>query len=137
METFSSRLGEGSGAMTTDGGVEVIDQAFVPRRAAVASVEIDGEVVLAREGSTLYRLDPLATLVWSCLDGSGTVGEIAEDLAAEFGADPDVVRRDVVALSGTLARLCFLEDAGSEPDGVANAEAPRAVPRRLVEPPSG
>ncbi|HEX2046725.1 MAG TPA: PqqD family protein [Acidimicrobiales bacterium] len=122
-----------------------IDGSFVPRRSAVASVELDGETVLAG-GRTraYYRLDPVASLVWSCFDGSGTADEIARDLAAELQAPADVVRDDVVALTRTLGGLCFL-------DGVMCAEAETPVvhpvtlaggpapsgPRRVVEPPSG
>ncbi len=122
-----------------------IDGSFVPRRSAVASVGLDGETVLAggRGHASYYRLDPVASLVWSCFDGSGTADDIARDLAAELRAPADVVRDDVVALTRTLGELCFL-------DGVAcdAAEAPvvqpvtlgvgpaPSGPRRVVEPPS-
>ncbi len=88
-----------------------MDGSFVPRRSAVASVELDGETVLARDRghASYYRLDPVASLVWSCFDGSGTADDIARDLAAELQAPPDVVRDHVVALTRTLGELCFLD----------------------------
>ncbi len=118
-----------------------IGESFVPRRAAVAAVELDGEMVLARgERGSFYRLDPLASLIWSCLDGSGTAGEIADDLAAEFGANTEVVRQDVVTWIRTLARLGFLAGAGqavtAAAGGTSSGDAP-TVPYRLVDPPSG
>ncbi len=122
--------------------VEEIDGAFVPRRSPVASVQLDGETVLAGgPGPSFYRLDPVASLVWSCLDGSGTAEEIARDLAAEFGAPPSVVAGDVVALTRTLGRLCFVEGVHCE-DAPAAAVGPpqRTVAREgrhLLEPPSG
>ncbi len=123
-----------------------IDGSFVPRRSAVASVELDGETVLAggRGQATYYRLDPVASLVWSCFDGSGSAEEIARDLAAELHAPAEVVRHDVLALARTLGELCFLEgvacDGGDvsvvQPVTLAAGPAPSA-PRRVVEPPSG
>ena len=121
-----------------------IDGSFVPRRSAAASVELDGEIVLAGgRGQAFYRLDPVASIVWSCFDGSGTAEEIARDLAAELHAPPDVVRHDVVALTRTLAELCFLDGVACEggdpvvqPVTLAAGPAPSG-PRRVVEPPSG
>jgi hypothetical protein len=123
-----------------------IDASFVPRRSPVASVVLDGETVLAgaRGRTTFYRLDPVASLVWSCFDGSGTTEEIALDLAGELHAPPDIVRGDVLALTRTLGELCFLEGVACEeaeapalqPVTLAAGPAP-SVPRRVVEPPSG
>lgn len=120
--------------------VEEIDGSFVPRRSEVASVEVDGETVLAGgPGQTFYRLDPLASLVWACLDGSGSAEEIARDLAAELGAPPSVVAGDVLALTRTLGRLCFLEGVLCADAAVAATPATpvAGVGRHLVEPPSG
>lgn len=122
-----------------------IDGSFVPRRSTVASVLLDGETVLAGgRGDVFYRLDPVASLVWSCFDGSGSAREIARDLAAELHAPPERVCDDVVALARTLGELCFLDgvacEAAAAPMGhpvtLAGGPAPR-LPRRVVEPPSG
>ena len=79
--------------------VEAIDAAFLGQvRSDVAWVEIDGEVVVydaARASS--YLLNPTGGLIWSALDGTGTLGEIAADLADAFGADPEQVIVDVIA----------------------------------------
>lgn len=59
------------------------------RRPDVVGVEVDGEAVLydSRDGA-LHRLNPVATVLWHCLDGSVTLGELAEDLRT---AVPDAV----------------------------------------------
>ena len=121
---------------------ETIDASFVPRRSPVASMELDGELVLAgRSDLPFYRLDPIASLVWSCLDGSAAAEEIARDLAAEFEAPPAVVCNDVVALIQSLGQLCLLEGVVCEdvnavqPPPLATESGPR-VGRHLVEPPS-
>ncbi len=122
---------------------ETIDASFVPRRSPVASMELDGEVVLARSDLPFYRLDPIASLVWSCFDGSATAEAIARDLAIEFQAPTARVSDDVVALTRTLGQLCFLEGVscgGGESPAVQPASSgttPAAtVGRHLVEPPS-
>ena len=133
---------------------EAIDGSFVPvSRESVASVEIDGEVVLLDGNTgTLRNLDPVGGVVWGCLDAPGTIDDIVSDLCAEFGADPDAVRRDVIELMRTLGREGLLEgvsawdagDAGNrhhEHDGHDHAasavtEPPAGEPRFLEEPPS-
>ena len=92
-------------------------------------------------GPGFYRLDRVASLVWSCLDGSGSAEEIARDLAAEFGAPPAAVAGDVVRLTRTLGRLCFVEGVRCDDAPTTAVAAPPStvagVGRHLVEPPSG
>lgn len=123
---------------------ESIDASFVPRRSAVASMMLDGEMVLgAKSPLPFYRLDPIATLVWSCLDGSSSAEQIAQELAAEFEAPCAVVCNEVVTLIRTLGELCFLEgvacDGGEAPplypSSLATEPGP-SVGRHLVVPPS-
>jgi hypothetical protein len=120
--------------------VETIDGSFVPRRSPVASVELDGETVVAGRGAGgFFRLDPVASLVWSCLDGSGTADEIARDLAVELGAPPAVVTDGVVDLIRTLGRMGCIEGVGG--DGPASVDTSpggvdAVVGRHLAEPPN-
>ena len=100
-----------------------------PRAAAdVAAVVLDGEAVIHRAGR-VHALDPVATLVWRCCDGTASVADIAADLAVGFEADAATVRRDVEATVGELDRL-----------GLLAPDAPRAGPagltlELLVDPP--
>ena len=75
-----------------------IETTYVPLRSpSVESVELDGQAVLYLESSnTMHVLSPTATLVWACLDGTGTVAEIAQDISAVFEADTSTVRQDVL-----------------------------------------
>ncbi len=59
----------------------------------------DGEAVLAL-GDELHLLNPVAALVWQCCDGASSAGEIAEDLAEVFGADPGALQSDVLQAIG-------------------------------------
>ena len=48
-------------------------------------VELDGEAVIYDErNGDLHRLNPTATLVFSLLDGSSTIDELARDVSEAF-----------------------------------------------------
>lgn len=96
---------------------EDIGPGFVARpRPTVASVELDGEAVLYEEASgQMHTLDRIATVVWSCMDGASTLGDIAGELAAAFGAQPEVVEGDVVALARRLGGQGVLDGVVADP----------------------
>ena len=107
--------------MTEAGAREItadeIDLAFVPvRRADVTAVELDGEAVVLAEGlGGAHFLDELATLVWNTFDGSSSLDELAVDFAAVFGADPEVVRKDIVTLTQGIGSAGLLVGVSYEP----------------------
>jgi hypothetical protein len=88
-----------------------IDRTFVPRRAAAAyTVELDGEaVILDEDRNRLHHLNPMATLVWACFDGTGSIDEIAADLARAFTSEPTQVARDVLELARDLGSEGLLD----------------------------
>ena len=78
----------------------------------LAVVELDGEAVVFDERTCdLHYLNPTATVVFGLCDGTGTVDELAADIAAAYGADADQVRRDVAAVVEDFGRSGFLVDA--------------------------
>lgn len=84
--------------------------AWRPRPRPLAGVELDGETILYEEISgALHVLNPTATLVWRCLDGAVSLGELADDIAAALGADSVVVGRDLLALAQQLDSEGLLE----------------------------
>lgn len=95
-----------------------IGEGFAPHvRASVAGVELDGETVLLDdESGAMHTLNPTATVVWSCFDGSGTVAEIAADVADAYGADPTTVTSDVLELARALGRQGLLVGVAPDPD---------------------
>jgi hypothetical protein len=95
-----------------------IDETFLPRAAAhVASVELDGEAVLYDEDrETVHLLSPTATVLWNCFDGSGTIGEIAADVADAYGADVAAVREDIVRVARDLGRQNLLDGVIPDPE---------------------
>jgi peroxiredoxin len=111
---------------------EAIDGAFVPRaQPDVALVAVGHEIVLGRiaEGTPYLQtcaLNESGSIVWQCFDGSGTIDEIAADIADVFGADIEAVRDDIGALAREVGSAGFLVgvresviEVDGEPDGIA------------------
>jgi peroxiredoxin len=96
-----------------------IDARFTPRpRADVASVELDGEMVLAAaedDGHLItHWLNATGAIVWQCFDGSTSIDELVDDLAEAFGVDRDVVASDVLRLTRALGAAGLLEGVEGE-----------------------
>lgn len=65
-------------------------------RPDVLVAELDQDLVLYDPvNRSSFRLNHTARAVWLCCDGSTTVDEIAEDLAAVYKADPQTVSEQV------------------------------------------
>jgi hypothetical protein len=95
-----------------------LDLSSVPRRSAAAWTEVlDGEaVILDQAGNRLHHLNPTATVAWTCFDGTGTLADLAADLAHEFATDPSTTAADVVALARELGAAGLLEGVEPDPD---------------------
>ncbi|HYA80233.1 MAG TPA: pyrroloquinoline quinone biosynthesis peptide chaperone PqqD, partial [Methylocystis sp.] len=78
-------------------------------------------VVLAPERA--YEIDAISFAVLREIDGVKTVGEIAQELSARYGAPQDVVSRDVAALLQGLSDKRLLRE------GPSPFSAPPASPR--------
>jgi hypothetical protein len=106
----------------------------LPRPATdVVDVEIEGERVIYRP--TLDRvacLDRVGAVVWTFLDGSGTVADLGADVADAFGVDVETATRDLTALLDDLESQGFLDRAGHLPP----IEQQDVRPGFLADPPS-
>ena len=89
----------------------------VPRRApSTHTVEIDGEaIVLDEHQNRLHLLNASATIVWTCCDGSGTLAEIADDLADAVGTPREQLVAELVALARTLGAEGLLDGVAADP----------------------
>jgi len=87
-----------------------IGPTFVARPVAdVYESEIAGEMILVgRDGAMV--LNPTGALVWRCLDGEVSLGQLAQEIGDELGADPDLVGVDVVEFARALGASGLLED---------------------------
>ncbi len=80
-----------------------IDGRFVPRRRDdLATITLDRETVI-HDRARLFHLDPVATVVWECCDGTISVDALASELGATFRVDTHTSRRDVLAAVRALA----------------------------------
>ena len=113
-----------------------LDSSFVPVPAStVASVEVEGQLVLLDERGVAHALDPVASVVWSLFDGTSTLGELSADLSAAFGASLSEVHTGVVSLVEELHDKGMLADREAPVEDLrpAQQEGDRQL---LVEPPS-
>ena len=87
------------------------------RRDDVVSVEVEDELVVFDEArQALHRLSPTASAIWTCLDGSGSLREIAADIADVYAAEPAQVLADVVATVRQFAEQGLLAGWGDQPE---------------------
>lgn len=104
-----------------------------PRDSTTVTVDSSGDagqktVVVTDEVTGLSAsLDPVAGLVWNCLDGRTPLAEIVRDLADAFGAPADVVADDVLRLVRRVGALGLLDGVaadrtGSRPDAPAHSD---------------
>jgi hypothetical protein len=111
---------------------DAIDRGFVPHaQPDVAMIHVGAEVVLGRVGDSgsylqTCALNETGAIVWQCFDGSGTIDEIAADIADVFGLGIDLARDDVESLARNVGSAGFLfgvretvVEVGTEPDGIA------------------
>jgi thiol-disulfide isomerase/thioredoxin len=109
-----------------------IDGSFVPHaRPDVAEVLVGRELVIGRlaPGTTFLEtcaLNESASIVWQCFDGTGTIDEIAADIADVFEVDVEAIRADVLGLTRDLGAVGFLFGV-SEP-AVEMADEPEGLP---------
>jgi hypothetical protein len=98
---------------------------FVLRRAShTHTVTIDGEAIVLDEAQNrLHLLNASATVVWTCCDGSGTLAEIADDLADAVGVPADALVSELVALVRTLGAEGLLDGVDPNP-GAHGIEVP-------------
>lgn len=108
-----------------------IDGRLTPTHArAVVGVELDGEAVLYHEElQTVCVLNPTATVVWNCLDGSSGLDRLCQDLADAFSVEAEALREDVLGIVREFGRQGLLE--GVEPDPEEVAAHTLAVPDAL------
>jgi pyrroloquinoline quinone biosynthesis protein D len=59
-------------------------------------------------------VDQVGALVWSVLDGTSSLRDIATDVADVFGAPLDVVAPDLLSLVQTLGRAGLLDGVSTK-----------------------
>lgn len=73
-------------------------------------VEVAGEtVVYDCQAGSLHLLDPLATVIWTLLDGTATLRETSEEVAGIFGHPVDEVLEQVRSLALRLDEAALVQ----------------------------
>jgi hypothetical protein len=91
-----------------------LDTVCAPSEDAVAR-EIEGELIIVPLTSgigdmenELYSLNETGKAIWSRLDGTRTLRQIAGELADEYGAPSGDIEHDVLGLAAELTRQKML-----------------------------
>jgi thiol-disulfide isomerase/thioredoxin len=107
-----------------------IEEDFVPNpKDDVVGLEMDGEAVLIVDGTwSTHWLNQISTVVWNSFDGASSVKELSADLARTFGADPEVVLKDVLdvtrqfGMAGLLKGVAESRPGSSSTEGIAEGD---------------
>src|SRR6202041_3946018 len=79
---------------------------YVARSPRIAARKLEQEMlVMSGQGSTLFPLNPTATILWQAADGATPLDEIVERrICSEFEVKPEEAMRDAEALAEDLAK---------------------------------
>jgi hypothetical protein len=79
---------------------------YVARSPRIAARRLGEEMlVMSGQGSTLFTLNPTATILWQAADGATPLDEIVENrICSEFEVQPEEAMRDAEALAEDLAK---------------------------------
>lgn len=109
-------------------------------RTDVASVQLDGEIVLYDDSShRLHRLNPTAATLWQCLDGSASLAEIGTDIAGVYSVPAATVIPQIVTLAQSFAEeglLVGFEKERDRPNGPESEDPDQDDARFVAEAPS-
>jgi len=79
---------------------------YVARSPRIAARQLGEEMlIMSAQGSTLFTLNPTATILWQGADGATTLDEIVERrICSEFDVNLEEAMRDAETLAEDLAR---------------------------------
>ena len=99
--------GEPSAAMT-------VHRQYRPAKATeVLELDMgDGLILYNHDSSLVHHLNPSAALVWHLCDGQATVGDLAKEIAEEYGLPGAEVEMQVASVIAEFDALDLVEDAG-------------------------
>jgi PqqD family protein of HPr-rel-A system len=72
----------------------------------------DGLILYNHDSSLVHHLNPSAALVWQLCDGQAAVGDLAKEIAEEYGLPGAEVESQVASVIAEFDALDLVEDAG-------------------------
>jgi Coenzyme PQQ synthesis protein D (PqqD) len=103
---------------------------YVARSPRIAARMLGEEMlVMSGQGSTLFTLNPTATVLWQAADGATPLNEIVERrICSEFDVQPEEAMRDAEVLAEDLAEhgiLLISEEPIAKPDAPVEGQPPQ------------
>jgi hypothetical protein len=88
---------------------------YIAKSTAVAARMLDGEMmIMSARDSTLFTLNPMASVIWQAADGNTTLSEIVErKICTEFEVGRDEAMNDAEQFVNSLASHGILVVADS------------------------
>lgn len=74
----------------------------------------DGLILFNHDSSLVHHLNPSAALVWQLCDGDASVGQLAREIAQEYGLGGDEVFEQVASVIAEFDALDLVQDGRSE-----------------------
>src|SRR5579863_4111811 len=110
---------------------------YIARSPRIAARILGEEMLVMGQGSTLFTLNPTATVLWQAADGATPLAEIVERrICTEFEVQPEEALRDAETLAEDLAKHGILliseEPISGQPitqEAKAKPDAPVQVTR--------
>jgi Coenzyme PQQ synthesis protein D (PqqD) len=114
MDTTATGVQSGANAESSDGRPSQNDplarEPHPKRRSDLSYRTIDGQtVILDREGGWLHQLNPTASFIWDCCDGTSKISEIIDRLVDAYEVDSITARKDVGQVLAQLRSSKLLE----------------------------
>jgi hypothetical protein len=107
---------------------------YVARSPRIAARMLGEEMlVMSGHDSTLFTLNPTATLLWQAADGATPLNEIVEQrICSEFDVKPEDAMRDAEELAENLAKhgIFVVSEQPIAEQPIATANAPVQEPPR-------
>jgi hypothetical protein len=108
---------------------------YVARSPRIAARMLGEEMlVMSGQGSTLFTLNPTATILWQSADGATPLDEIVDRrICSEFEVQPEEAQRDAEALAQGLAKhgILLISEQPIPAQSIAKPVAP--VQEQLVQ----
>jgi Coenzyme PQQ synthesis protein D (PqqD) len=109
------------------GNQDMTRKLYIARSTRIAARILGEEMlVMSGQGSTLFTLNPTATILWQAADGATPLDEIVERrICPQFEVEPAQALRDAEELAESLAQHGILLVSETPITGNAPAQEPR------------
>ena len=83
---------------------------YPKRRSNLTYRDVDGQtVILDREGTRIHQLNPTASFIWRCCDGTFTFEQILDSFVRAYDIDVATAQRDLKKILVELQSANLLE----------------------------